>query len=112
MAEKKDAKSKFLQKLTRDHAGVKLERAKIVESGVKRAQTMKIMSIESELEANRVRLLELEDFGPSQTTDLTVASRGFSAESWVEEYHKTQVAIERLEIHLKLAKATEQAWFG
>ena len=109
---KKDSLSPLMETLTRNHTKLREDRAKLIESSIDRDLKILIMGIEGKIQEKQSKVISLEDFGPSNTTDLRVGDRDFKSSQWLAEIHQLELDIENLERQLKAALNMSGRYFG
>lgn len=106
MSEKeKDSNSPLLEQMVKENKNLRLDRARIIESSINRAEKALIMNIENALDEKKSQLLQLRDFGPDNTTDLRVGTGNFNAPKFVSRNLELRMEIRDLTEQLEEAKS-------
>lgn len=109
MIEKKA--TKFEKNLTQSTDGIKAARAAILGSNAKIAQETLVNKLKGEENTLNIRLQQLTDLSPNETTSLQVGGGNFNADAWVKEMQDIKVSLLNKKVELSLAQDTLSEWF-
>lgn len=104
--------NKFVQNLTKNETGIKEARAKIVGEQAENAQSELINTLKREKNGLNLKLDQLQDLAPNDTTSLVVAGgKTFDPQRWVRDIQDAKVELATKEIELDIAQKTYDEWF-
>lgn len=86
MSEKDEPKmSPLLAKIVSSHKDLRNARGKNKADAIERSFITRKIAIEKAIAEKKDELFELTDFGPNNTTDLTVGSKDFNSDKFVKQ---------------------------
>lgn len=102
--------SKFKTNLVETNDSIKEKRANLLEAKISAEQEILSRDLEAKINNINYSIMEMEDFGPSSSFDLTMPD--VSARNWVIEYQRLKISKRNLVIALALALETSDEWFS
>lgn len=107
-----ESQSPIVQKLTRDHKSLLKERANFIATSIEQ-DSLDIIRVQQESVRNiQSRIMNLEDFGPAETTSLKPTESSFDSKNWIKEIHSLGVQLELEVAKLKAMERTHRKYFG
>jgi hypothetical protein len=104
--------NKFVQNLTQSGDGIKQQRAELLGSQAKTAQSNLVNRLTNERDTLKLQLDSLQDLSPDTTISLKPGGDNFNAGNWVNQIQNLKVQLLNKEIELKVANDTYTEWFG
>jgi hypothetical protein len=96
--------SKFKNNLTLSNKELKAKRAGVVEEDAKIGAQDVIRVLTDKRRVLKRKLMDLEDFGPENTTSLRPTAKGFSGENWFNELASAKLELKLLNAKIKIYK--------
>lgn len=104
--------NKFIKNLITGDSGIKEKRAGIVAQQAENAQTKLLTRLKTEKSNLELKIDQLQDLSPTDSTSLKVGGDNFDPEVWVLEIHNAKVELATKEIELEIAQKSYDEWFG
>lgn len=102
--------NKLLRNINQSAGSVRFQRAAIVAQSVINCQQNLVNNLRNQVGAIEIELARLLDFGPQQTTDLSVGSANFRPEGFVNTVHATRCSLRDKRLELEVAESTLEEW--
>ncbi len=104
--------SKFKNTLTLTHKDLEAKRALIIEEDTKASADDIIKVVEKDIRTLKRDLMELEDLGKENSTDLRPVHKDFKPQLWFETVANKRLELALLTEKLNIYKETYQEFFG
>ena len=104
--------SKFKTNLTLSNKDLKGKRAGVAEEDAKIGAEDEIRQLTDKQRSIKRRLMEIEDFGPDNTTSLRPIHKDFNGRAWFKELSDLKLELELVSAHIKICNSAYDEYFS